>query len=64
MAVVIMDLTWPPGNALGSSGGAAIAQAVGQRWAYAVIAVALLAGYVTLSRGRAGVPEATYAPPA
>jgi len=64
MAVVIMDLTWPPGNALGSSGGAAIAQAVGQRWAYAVIAVALLAGYVTLSRGRAGVPEVTYAPPA
>jgi predicted MFS family arabinose efflux permease len=63
MAVAIMDLTWPPGNALGASGGAAIAQAFGQRWAYAVIAAALLAGYVTLSRGRANVPEATYAPP-
>ncbi len=62
MAVAIMDLTWPPGNALGASGGAAIAQAVGQRWAYAVIAAALLAGYVTLSRGRASVPEAIYAP--
>jgi DHA1 family solute carrier family 18 vesicular amine transporter 1/2 len=53
MAVAIMDLTWPPGNALGSSGGSAIAQAAGQRWAYAVIAAALLAGYVTLTRAGA-----------
>ncbi len=50
MAVAIMDLTWPPGNALGSTGAAAIAQAAGQRWAYAVIAAALLAGFVALSR--------------
>ncbi|MHB8243237.1 MAG: MFS transporter [Solirubrobacteraceae bacterium] len=49
MAVVSMDLTWPPGNALGSTGAAAIAQAAGQRWAYAAIAVALLAGFVALS---------------
>ena len=52
MAVAIMDLTWPPGNALGASGGSAIAQAAGQRWAYAVIAVALLCGFLSLSRSR------------
>jgi DHA1 family solute carrier family 18 vesicular amine transporter 1/2 len=52
MAVAIMDLTWPPGNALGSSAGAAIAQSVGQRWAYGVIALALLAGFLALARGR------------
>ncbi len=58
MAVAIMDLTWPPGNALGSTGGSAIAQVAGQRWAYAVIAAALLAGFVALSRRRepAGAP--------
>jgi hypothetical protein len=50
MAVAIMDLTWPPGNALGATGASAIAQAAGQRWAYAVIAVALLAGFLALSR--------------
>jgi predicted MFS family arabinose efflux permease len=61
MAVAIMDLTWPPGNALGASGGSAIAQAVGQRWAYAVIAAAMLAGFVALSRGRAAVPDPIYA---
>ncbi|MGD0452091.1 MAG: MFS transporter [Solirubrobacteraceae bacterium] len=62
MAVAIMDLTWPPGNALGASGGATIAQLAGQRWAYAAIAAALLTGYVTLTRGRTGVSEAMYAP--
>jgi MFS transporter, DHA1 family, solute carrier family 18 (vesicular amine transporter), member 1/2 len=50
MAVAIMDLTWPPGNALGASGGSAIAQAAGQRWAYAAIAAALLCGFLSLSR--------------
>ncbi|MBA3809955.1 MAG: MFS transporter [Solirubrobacterales bacterium] len=50
MAVVIMDLTWPPGNAVGAAGGAAIAQAAGQRWAYATMAAALLGGYLALSR--------------
>lgn len=53
MAVAVMDLTWPPGNALGATGGAAIAQYAGMRWAYATIAVALLWGYVSLSRTRA-----------
>ncbi len=52
MAVAIMDFTWPPGNALGATGAAAIAQGAGQRWAYAVIAAALLAGFVALSRRR------------
>lgn len=53
MAVAIMDLTWPPGNALGSTGAAAIAQAAGQRWAYGVIAVGLLGGFAMLGRVRA-----------
>lgn len=62
MAVAIMDLTWPPGNILGSAGGAAIAQAAGERWAYATMAVALLGGYFALSHGRAPVPEGLYVP--
>ena len=62
MAVAIMDLTWPPGNALGSSGGSAIAQAAGQRWAYAIIAAALLVGFLALSRTREPAPEALYLP--
>jgi predicted MFS family arabinose efflux permease len=49
--VAMMDLTWPPGNIVGSAGGAAIAQAAGQRVAYAVMALALIAGYGAL-RGR------------
>jgi MFS family permease len=53
MAVAIMDLTWPPGNALGSTGAAAIAQAAGQRWAYGVIALGLLGGFAMLGRVRA-----------
>jgi predicted MFS family arabinose efflux permease len=62
MAVAIMDLTWPPGNALGSSGGSAIAQAAGQRWAYAAIAGALLVGVLALSHGRQPVPDGLYLP--
>lgn len=58
MAVAVMDLTWPPGNALGATGGAAIAQAAGQRWAYAAIAAALLCGYVALSRRRQPATDA------
>lgn len=50
MAVAMMDLTWPPGNVVGSAGGAAIAQSAGQRWAYATMAAALLVGYLALSR--------------
>ncbi len=52
MAVAIMDLSWPPGNILGSAGGAAIAQAAGQKAAYATMALALLLGFAAL-RGRA-----------
>ena len=63
MAVVIMDLTWPPGNALGSTGSAAIAQLAGQRWAYAAIAAALLSGYFVLARGREPAPAAVPVPP-
>ncbi len=62
MAVAIMDLTWPPGNALGATGAAAIAQAAGQRAAYATIAVALLIGFLALSHGRAPVPDGLYLP--
>jgi len=63
MAVAIMDLTWPPGNVLGSSGGAAIAQAAGQRWAYAATAAALLVGFLVLSRAHAPVGATLPAPP-
>jgi MFS family permease len=62
MAVAIMDLTWPPGSAIGSSGGSAIAQAAGQRWAYAAIAAALLIGFLALSHGREAVPDGLYLP--
>jgi predicted MFS family arabinose efflux permease len=55
MAVAIMDLTWPPGNIVGSAGGAAVAQSLGERWAYAAMAAALLAGVVALSRRRPSV---------
>jgi MFS family permease len=64
MAVVIIDLTWPPGNALGAAGGAAIAQAAGQRWAYATMAAALLGGYLALGRSREPLAAEVQAPPA
>ncbi len=51
MAVTVMNFTWPPGNVLGSAGGAAVAQAAGQRAAYALMATALLCGYLVLRRG-------------
>jgi hypothetical protein len=64
MAVVVIDLTWPPGNALGAAGGAAIAQAAGQRWAYATMAAALLGGYLALGRSRGQLAGEVQAPPA
>jgi DHA1 family solute carrier family 18 vesicular amine transporter 1/2 len=64
MAVVIIDLTWPPGNALGAAGGAAIAQAAGQRWAYATMAAALLGGYLALGRSRGQLAAEVQTPPA
>jgi predicted MFS family arabinose efflux permease len=62
MAVAIMDLTWPPGNAIGSTGGAAIAQIAGTRWAYGAIALALLAGWAALLRTSPGSGERDLAP--
>ncbi len=50
VVVALMDLTWPPGNIVGSAGGGAIAQAAGQRVAYAAMALALLAGWAALAR--------------
>lgn len=61
MAVAVMNLTWPPGNILGAAGGAAIAQAAGQRWAYGIIGAALLAGYLMLGRHRKPVPGGLHA---
>jgi hypothetical protein len=58
MAVAMMDLTWPPGNIVGSAGGAAIAQTAGQRLAYAAMAAALLAGFLVLSRRREAEDQA------
>lgn len=57
MVVAMMDLTWPPGNIVGSAGGGALAQVAGQRVAYAAMAASLLAGYVALSGRRAPVSE-------
>jgi MFS family permease len=57
MAVTVMNLTWPPGNIIGAAGGAAIAQAAGQRWAYAIMGAALLAGFLVLGRIRERAPE-------
>jgi len=55
MVVAMMDLTWPPGNIIGSAGGGALAQAAGQRVTYAVMAAMLVAGALALSGGRAPV---------
>jgi predicted MFS family arabinose efflux permease len=59
MAVAVVDLAWPPGNVLGSVGGAAVAQLVGQRVAYAALAALLLGGFVIMrDRPDAGAPAA------
>jgi hypothetical protein len=58
MAVGILNLAWPPGNALGAAGAGAIAQVAGQRWAYAAMAAPLLAGYLAISRGGEPASEA------
>jgi MYXO-CTERM domain-containing protein len=66
MVVATMDLTWPPGNIVGSAGGAAVAQAAGQRVAYAAMALALLAGVFALRRSaparRPAVADGLYIP--
>jgi predicted MFS family arabinose efflux permease len=55
MVVAMMDLTWPPGNIVGSAGGGALAEVAGQRVTYAVMAGMLLAGWAALSGSRAPV---------
>ena len=57
MVVAMMDLTWPPGNIIGSAGGGVLAEGAGQRVTYAVMAASLLAGYFALSGRRAPVSE-------
>jgi predicted MFS family arabinose efflux permease len=61
-AVGILNLAWPPGNAAGAAGGAAIAQLAGQRWAYEALAAPLLVGFVALSRVGRPVAEGLYVP--
>jgi predicted MFS family arabinose efflux permease len=63
MVVAMMDLTWPPGNIVGSAGGGALAEVAGQRVTYAVMAGMLLAGWAALSGSRApsAAPEAAVA---
>jgi predicted MFS family arabinose efflux permease len=57
VVVAMMDLTWPPGNIIGSAGGGAIAQGAGQRVAYLVLALALLGGFAALGRGQVSEEE-------
>jgi predicted MFS family arabinose efflux permease len=57
VVVAVMDLTWPPGNIVGSAGGGALADLLGERATFAVMAGLLLAGCIALSRGRAPIPE-------
>jgi predicted MFS family arabinose efflux permease len=63
MAVAVFNLTWPPGNIIGSAGGGVIAQAAGQHWAWAAMALALLGGFLALARGRQPIPESGCAAP-
>ena len=62
MAVGIINLAWPPGNAVGAAGGAAIAQLAGQRWAYAALAAPLVLSFVALSRIERPVAGSLYVP--
>ena len=57
MVVAMMDLTWPPGNIIGAAGGGALAEAAGQRVAYAAMGVSLLAAFFALSGRFAPVAE-------
>jgi predicted MFS family arabinose efflux permease len=54
--VAIMDLTWPPGNIVGSAGGGALADLLGERATFAVMAGALLVGCAALAGRRAPEP--------
>jgi MFS transporter, DHA1 family, chloramphenicol resistance protein len=57
MVVAMMDLTWPPGNIIGAAGGGALAEAAGQRVAYAAMGVSLLVAFFALSGRFAPAPE-------
>jgi DHA2 family methylenomycin A resistance protein-like MFS transporter len=61
LVVAIMGLSWPPGNVVGAAGGAALAQVVGQRVTYAVMAGMLVAGYLVLSGKHAPASGSTVA---
>jgi predicted MFS family arabinose efflux permease len=62
MAVGVMNLAWPPGNAGGAAGAGAIAQVAGQRWAYAAIAAPLLLAFLALSRSPEPAADGLYVP--
>lgn len=57
VVVAMMDLTWPPGNIVGSAGGGALADLLGERATFAVMAGLLLAGCAALTGRRAPVTE-------
>lgn len=63
MAVGVLNLSWPPGNAIGAAGAGAIAQVAGQRWAYAVMAAPLLWGFLAVSGGTETASRAMPVPP-
>jgi UMF2 family putative MFS family transporter len=56
LAVVAMNLTWPPGGILGAAGGAAVAQALGMSWSYLIMGAAMVATLLALATERGG-PE-------
>jgi predicted MFS family arabinose efflux permease len=57
MSVGVLNLAWPPGNAIGAAGGGAIAQAIGSRWSFAAAAAPLLIAYVAVSRLPGSLPS-------
>jgi predicted MFS family arabinose efflux permease len=64
MAVAVMNFAWPPGNILGAAGGAAVAQATSQEFAYAIMGCAFLVGFLLLGRNREPAPDRAYVPTA
>jgi predicted MFS family arabinose efflux permease len=63
MAVGVINLAWPPGNALGAAGAGAIAQAAGPRWAYAAMAAPMLLAVIAISRAGASARAVATRPP-
>lgn len=57
VVVAVMDLTWPPGNIVGSAGGGALADLVGEKATFAVMAGLLIAGCLALSGRHAPTTE-------